>query len=283
MDNYVYFGKRSHFSCLANTSSNLQKSDQLTAANFGIVPANFSKATATEEAQGYEIFIHTGEANASTRGTALTALGDAITGVVKAGDAGAKATTVIGDVTRLKFDTVGMASGVLTVDNFGDSGTNGYLIDATDQWIIREKIGSTNDALSDVPAIQQAGCFNMSNFRGCDPVDTATAATIGVGITGIGAYGTGTRSAVGGTVSEIDQTKIIFDGGDGGATQDFIILTHTTGKFKDVCAAMESLRNGGNAKFGKGMYTFTDLMSGSLTFFDNELGIIGCHMVNTTL
>ena len=42
MDNYVYFGKRSHFSCLANTSSNLQKTDALTAANFGIVPANFT-------------------------------------------------------------------------------------------------------------------------------------------------------------------------------------------------------------------------------------------------
>ena len=164
MDNYVYFGKRSHFSCLANTGGNLQKSDALTVGNFGIVPADFTAATATEEAQGYEMFIETKEANGSTRGTALTALGDVVTGLVKAGNAAAKATTIIGDVTRLKFDTVGMATGVLTLGNFGADGTDGYLIDATDQWIIREKIGSTNDALSDVPAINQAVCLNMANF-----------------------------------------------------------------------------------------------------------------------
>ena len=81
MDNYVYFGKRSHFSCLANGS--VQASDALTAANFGIVPADFTAATATEEAQGYEVFIETKEANGATRGTALTALGDVVTGIVK--------------------------------------------------------------------------------------------------------------------------------------------------------------------------------------------------------
>ena len=274
MDNYVYFGKRSHFSCLANTSGNLQKSDALTAANFGIVPANFSKGTATEEAQGFEIFIHTGEANASTRGVNLTAAGDAITGIVKAGDAGAKATTVIGDVTRLVFDTVGVASGVLTVDNFGTDGDDGYLIDATDQWIIREKIGSTNDALSDVPAINQAVCLNMANFISADPVDTATAATIGVAITGV--YG---KSAVGGSVTEVDQTLLSFKSVKGDATNDTVLLTHKTGAYKDVCIAMEELANGTYHRNSKGYYTFTDLMSGQKTIWDERLGIVGCSMV----
>tara|TARA_R100000935_G_scaffold51610_1_gene78329 strand:+ start:274 stop:1086 length:813 start_codon:yes stop_codon:yes gene_type:complete len=266
MDNYVYFGKRSHFSCLANTSGNLQKSDALTVANFGIVPADFTAATATEEAQGYEMFIHTGEANASTRGTALTALGDVVTGLVKAGNAGAKATTIIGDVTRLKFDTVGMGTGVLTVANFGADGTDGYLIDATDQWIIREKIGSTNDALSDVPAINQAVCLNMANFLSADPVDTATAATIGVGI-------------LNGALVEIDQTLLSFKSVKGDATNDTILLTHKSGAFKDVMIAMEELANGTYHRKGKGYYTFTDLMSGKKTIWEDRLGIIGCSMV----
>jgi len=265
MDNYVYFGKRSHFSCLANTSGNLQKSDALTAANFGIVPADFTAATATEEAQGYEMFIHTGEANASTRGTALTALGDVVTGLVKAGNAGAKATTIIGDVTRLKFDTVGMGTGVLTVANFGADGTDGYLIDATDQWIIREKIGSTNDALSDVPAINQAVCLNMANFLSADPVDTATAVTIGVGI-------------LNGALVEIDQTLLSFKSVKGDATNDTILLTHKTGAYKDVMIAMEELANGMYHRKGKGYYTFTDLMSGKKTIWEDRLGIIGCSM-----
>jgi len=266
MDNYVYFGKRSHFSCLANTSGNLQKSDALTAANFGIVPADFTAATATEEAQGYEMFIHTGEANASTRGTALTALGDVVTGLVKAGNAGAKATTIIGDVTRLKFDTVGMGTGVLTVANFGADGTDGYLIDATDQWIIREKIGSTNDALSDVPAINQAVCLNMANFLSADPVDTATAVTIGVGI-------------LNGALVEIDQTLLSFKSVKGDATNDTILLTHKSGAYKDVMIAMEELANGSYHRQGKGYYTFTDLMSGKKTIWEDRLGIIGCSMV----
>jgi len=265
MDNYVYFGKRSHFSCLANTSGNLQKSDALTAANFGIVPADFTAATATEEAQGYEMFIHTGEANASTRGTALTALGDVVTGLVKAGNAGAKATTIIGDVTRLKFDTVGMGTGVLTVANFGADGTDGYLIDATDQWIIREKIGSTNDALSDVPAINQAVCLNMANFISADPVDTATAVTIGVGI-------------LNGALVEIDQTLLSFKSVKGDATNDTILLTHKSGAYKDVMIAMEELANGTYHRKGKGYYTFTDLMSGKKTIWEDRLGIIGCSM-----
>ena len=53
-DNYVYFRKRSHFSHLANTGGNLQKSDALTAANFGIVPANFTAGASTDAARGVE-------------------------------------------------------------------------------------------------------------------------------------------------------------------------------------------------------------------------------------
>jgi len=271
MDNYVYFGKRSHFSCLANGS--VQASDALTAANFGIVPADFTAATATEFAQGYEIFIQTKEANGSTRGTALTALGDALTGVVKAGNAAAKATTIIDDVTRLKFDTVGMSSGALTVANFGADGTDGYLVDAADRWIIREKIGSTNDAMSDVPAINQALCINMANFISADPVDTATAATVGIGIIG------GNADGLGGTIADIDQTLLSFKSVKGDATNDTILLTHTSGAYKDVCIAMEELANGTYHRQSKGYYTFTDLMSGNKTIWDNRLGIIGCSMI----
>ena len=59
---------------------------------------------------------------------------------------------------------MGIASGVLTIANFGADGTDGYLIDATDQWIIREYVGSTNDALTDVPAAQQRATFNMRHY-----------------------------------------------------------------------------------------------------------------------
>lgn len=285
MDNYVYFGKRSHFSCLANTSSNLQKTDALTAANFGIVPADFTAGTSTDAARGIEVLVHTGEANGSTRGTAVSALTDVATGSAFASPV---ATTVIGDVSRMIWDATGISSGVITVANFAADGTNGYLIDATDQWIVRELItathgssaasfggvaaASTNAALFATPAIQQTGMFNMSNYLGCDPVDTSTAAVIGVDVD----YDNG------GTY-EVEKTKIAFKAGSGAASLDYVVLTHAANKFKDICAAMESLRNGSYAKKASGAYVFTELMSGNKTFWDNEFGIVGCHMVNTTL
>lgn len=180
-DNYVYFRKRSHFSCLANTGGNLQKSDALTAANFGIVPANFTAGASTDAARGIEVVIRTGEANDDTRGTAISALLDFSTGAAFAADV---QDTVIGDASHLTFPAMGIASGVLTIANFGADGTDGYLIDATDQWIIRETVASTNDALTDVPAAQQRAVFNMRHYLGCDPVDTGTAAIVGVDVDG---------------------------------------------------------------------------------------------------
>ena len=70
MDNYVYFGKRSHFSHLSNSNQN---SDALSAANFGIVPADraFDDGL-TEAAVGIEVFIRSLANADSARGTALT-------------------------------------------------------------------------------------------------------------------------------------------------------------------------------------------------------------------
>ena len=285
MDNYVYFGKRSHFSHLANTSSNLQKSDTLTAANFGIVPADRSAGIATDAAIGVEVLIVAKEANASTRGADISALKDVATG-----DAfgGTQATTAINDVSRMLWEEMAISSGVITLANFSTDNDHGYLIDAADQWIIREFINSghgqkmagfggiasasTNAALYATPAIQQTGMFNMSNYLGCDPVDTSTAATIGVDVD----YDNGGSY-------EVEKTKIAFKAGSGAASLDYVVLTHAANKFKDICAAMESLRNGSFAKNSDGAYVFTELMSGNKTFWDNEFGIVGCHMVNTTL
>lgn len=266
MDNYVYFGKRSHFSHLSNSNQN---SDTLTAANFGIVPGDRAYNDGlTEAAVGIEVFIRALSTANDTRGTALAAQGDAVTGASFAlGDTSDTDRSDSGDVTKLVPASYVIASGVLQVRNFSTDGTNGYLINAADQIVVRELIGSTNDALTDVPAIQQAGTFNMSMFLGADPVDTNTAAVVGVDIDG----------------TALEKTKLIFKGGDGGATQDYVVLTHAENKFKDICAAMESLKNGSFAKMGKGMYTFTDLINGGKTFFDNEFGIVGCHLVNTTL
>ena len=263
-DNYVYFRKRSHFSCLANTGGNLQKSDALTAANFGIVPANFTAGASTDAARGIEVVIRTGEANDDTRGTAVSALLDFSTGAAFAADV---QDTVIGDASHLTFPAMGIASGVLTIANFGADGTDGYLIDATDQWIIRETVASTNDALTDVPAAQQRATFNMRHYLGCDPVDTGTAAVVGVDVDG----------------TAVEKTKISFRGGDGGATVDYVVLTHAANKFKDVAAAMEELANGDYHRTAAGIYTFTDLITSGgakATKQEIELGIVGCHMVN---
>ena len=263
-DNYVYFRKRSHFSCLANTGGNLQKSDALTAANFGIVPADFTAGASTDAARGIEVVIRTGEANDDTRGTAISALLDFSTGAAFAADV---QDTVIGDASHLTFPAMGIASGVLTIANFGADGTDGYLIDATDQWIIRETVASTNDALTDVPAAQQRATFNMRHYLGCDPVDTGTAAVVGVDVDG----------------TAVEKTKISFRGGDGGATVDYVVLTHAANKFKDVAAAMEELANGDYHRTAAGIYTFTDLITSGgakATKQEIELGIVGCHMVN---
>jgi hypothetical protein len=268
MDNYVYFGKRSHFSHLSNTSGDLQNSDALTAANFGIVPANRAYDDGlTEAAVGIEVVVRQLAAADDSRGTALTT--DFVTGALFTAQ-GSEANNKYaesGDVTKLLPASYVIASGEIQIRNFATDGTNGYLMNTANQIIIRELIGSTNDALTDVPAIQQAATFNMANFLGADPVDTATAAIVGVDVDG----------------TALEKTKLVFKGGDGGATQDYVILTHAENKFKDICAAMESIRNGSYAKMGEGVYTFTDLINGGKTFWDNEFGIVGCHMVNTTL
>ena len=108
-DNYVYFRKRSHYSHLANTGGALQKSDTLSAANFGIVPANFTAGSSSDAVRGIEVVIRTGEANGSTRGTAISALLNFNTGVAFASPV---ATTVIGDASHLTWDGLGIASGV---------------------------------------------------------------------------------------------------------------------------------------------------------------------------
>ena len=59
-DNYVYFRKRSHYSHLANTGGALQKSDTLSAANFGIVPADFTAGASTDAVRGIEVVRGTG-------------------------------------------------------------------------------------------------------------------------------------------------------------------------------------------------------------------------------
>ena len=266
MDNYVYFGKRAHFSCLSNGDQN---SDALTAANFGIVPANRAYDDgSTEAAVGIEVFIRALSTANDTRGTALAAQGDAVTGGSFAlGLTSDTDRSDSGDVTKLVPASYVIASGVIQVRNFATDGTNGYLINAADQIIIRELIGSTNNALSDVPAINQAVCLNMKNFIGADPVDTATAATIGVDIDG----------------TAIDQTLLSFKSVKGDATDDTILLTHRTGAFKDVCIAMEEMANGNYHRTGKGYYTFTDLMSGKKTLWEDRLGIIGCSMVIQTV
>jgi hypothetical protein len=265
MDNYVYFGKRSHFSHLSNSNQN---SDTLAAANFGIVPADRAyNDGSTEAAVGIEVFIRSLANADDARGSALTT--DAVTGALftDQGSEAANKYSEIGDVTQLVPASYAVASGVLQIRNFSTDNTNGFLINAADQIVVRELIGSTNDALTDVPAIQQAGTFNMSNFLGADPVDTNTAAIIGIDVDG----------------TALEKTKLVFKGGDGGATQDYVVITHAENKFKDICAAMESLKNGSYAKMGKGVYTFTDLINGGKTFWDNEFGIVGCHLVNTTL
>jgi hypothetical protein len=267
MDNYVYFGKRSHFSHLSNTSGDLQNSDELTAANFGIVPAPRAYNDGlTEAAVGIEVIVRQLADADSTRGSALTT--DFVTGALftAQGDESNNRYGEIGDVTKLVPASYVIASGVLQIRNYSDT-TNGYLMNVANQIVVRELIGSTNDALTDVPAIQQAGTFNMSMFLGADPVDTNTAAIVGVDVDG----------------TALEKTMLKFKGGDGGVTNDYVVLTHAENKFKDICAAMESLRNGSYAKMGKGVYTFTDLISGNKTFWDNEFGIVGCHMVNTTV
>ena len=263
-DNYVYFRKRSHYSHLANTGDALQKSDTLSTTNFGIVPADFTAGSSTDAVRGIEVVVRAGEANASTRGANISALLDFNTGVAFAGTL---ATTAIGDASHFTWDAMGIASGVLTIANFGADNDDGYLIDATDQWIIREYVGSTNDALTDVPAAQQRATFNMRHYLGCDPVDTGTAAVVGVDVDG----------------TAVEKTKISFRGGDGGATVDYVVLTHAANKFKDVCAWMEQLANGNYHRTSAGIYTFTDLITSGgakATAPEIELGIVGCHMVN---
>jgi hypothetical protein len=263
-DNYVYFRKRSHYSHLANTGVALQKSDTLSTANFGIVPADFTAASSTDAVRGIEVVVIANEANASTRGVNISALLDFNTGSAFAGTV---STTAIGDASHFTWDAMGIASGVLTIANFAADGDDGYLIDAADQWVIREYAGSTNDALTDVPAAQQRATFNMRHYLGCDPVDTGTAAVVGVDVDG----------------TAVEKTKISFRGGDGGVTVDYVVLTHAANKFKDVCAWMEQLANGDYHRTSAGIYTFTDLITSGgakATAPEVELGIVGCHMVN---
>ena len=60
----------------------------------------------------------------------------------------------------------------------------------------------------------------------------------------------------------------------GSATDDTVTLTHTAGKYKDICNAMEIIANSNNYEDA---ITFFDLDSdGKITQFDPTLGIVGC-------
>ena len=267
MDNYIYFGKRGFYSALANAS--VQNSDTLTTTNFGKVPANraFDDGL-TEDAVGLEVFVRSASSNASTRGSAFTT--DAVTGIAFTEGADATATTSeVGDVTKLIPASYAIASGVIQIRNFSTDGTNGYLVNAADTVIIREKLSSTNTALTTGMTNNQAALFKASNYLGADPVDSGTTAALA-------------SLDIDGTA--LDITKLHFKQGAGGTpangtAADEVYITHLAGKFKEVCEAMEELYNGSNAKFSNGMYTFTDLISGKVTELDNRLGIRGCHLV----
>jgi hypothetical protein len=275
MDNYVYFRKRGFFSSLSNGNQN---TDALSTTNFGIVPANRAYNDGlTEAAVGIQVYIRALSTANDTRGTALSALLDrrntsslanSPTGATPAFTEGLTADvdrSDIGDATILVPASYVIASGVLQIRDFSTDGTNGYLLAAADQIIVRESLVSTNDALTDVPAINQAGCFNVKNYIGCDPVDTGTAAVIGVDLDG----------------TLLDATLISFKGADNGATVDTVRITHAANKYKDVCIAMEEIANANNRRNGKGMITFTDLIGGANTKYEQELGIVGCSMINT--
>ena len=292
---YIYFGTKGYYyesdsgadQYIAGNSAT-----SLTLAAAGMVPVDHTAGTAnvSTSTDAFRIIVKSdGTESSAEMGSAYTTFFIDDEGNRNSTSGFVSTKPQAGNAVSLNAGAWGVASsGQITLIAYSADGTNGYLIDATDQWIIRELItathgssaasfggvaaASTNAALYATPAIQQTGMFNMSNYLGCDPVDTSTAAVIGVDVdyTNGGTY-------------EVEKTKIAFKAGSGAAALDYVVLTHAANKFKDICAAMESLRNGSYAKKAGGAYVFTELMSGNKTFWDNEFGIVGAHMVNTTL
>jgi len=256
---YIYFGRKGY---LAEVSAADQEVAGGSATSLVATGVAYNHATlagflpkdhtagisnTSTSTDGYRIVIKAAAGTTGDRGAAYTK--DFVTGL----DFTAAANPAAGDVTELNAAGWDVAnSQQITV--VGAGGTAFYDIQNTDLlWV--EQTAVLASAALPVGTITSSICLPMKNLIGVDTISYALSHYDG---------------------TALDRSILSFKSTVGSATDDTIVLTHTAGKYKELCAALEVIANSND--YNKAT-TFFDLnAAGTETHFDPTLGIVGCFI-----
>jgi hypothetical protein len=198
--------------------------------------------------------------NADGRGTKYTK--DAVTGSDFAGFTGNTDThdVAAGDVTRLHSADVALHASDGTLSITPVSGANGYDLVENDIVTVYSYLGAGD-----------ASTFPV----GLSTTTTAVASTAFTKANGIILPA---ANYLGADAISNTRTQLSFKSTAGTATDDTIVLKHTSGKFKEVCQMMESAIN---ADTGGRAITITDYANG-INYSNNQfdLGITECAIIS---
>lgn len=198
--------------------------------------------------------------NADGRGTKYTK--DAVTGAAFAGYTGNTDThdVATGDTTRLHSADVTLHASNGTLSIAPVNGANGYDLVEGDTVTVISYLGAGDAStfpfgLSTTTAAVASTAFNKANgiiipaanYSGADPISAT-------------------------------KTQLSFNTLAGTAADDTVVLTHATGKFKEVCIMIESAIN---ANTGGRVVTVSDFANG-IDYAGNQfdLGVTECHIIN---
>lgn len=250
---YVIFGNKGFLAEVSAADQNVAGGsatsltvDGTLATDAGFLPIDHAHDVVGTSTDAYNIIIKA--AGSTTGDRANDNLNDFATGLPFT----AAANPAAGDVTALRFNDWDVAN-TNQVVVITAAGANGYHIQNTDKlWL--EQTAAHATALP-FGTISTQTCLPMKNFIGADQVAYAQE------------YWDGTA---------LDRTVLSFKSTVGDATDDTIILTHTAGKYKEICAMMENLANADN--YDNPITVFDLDSSGLITQFDSTLGIVGCFV-----
>ena len=209
-----------------------------------------------------EVVIEAKAATTSGRGTKYThddKLGTTFT---------AAANTAIGEFTRMASADLTLHASDGTLTFAAQSSADGYDLKETDEVTVVSYLGA-GDA--------NTGRTGPDGGQGSAQATASVASTAFTEADGILVPA---ANYLGADSISTTTTRLSFKSLSGTAVDDDILLTHTAGKFKDVCRMMEAAINAGSAKRGRPL-VITDVRNAIVPFSGQfALGITECHITN---
>tara|TARA_R110002072_G_scaffold287817_1_gene453773 strand:- start:2 stop:784 length:783 start_codon:yes stop_codon:yes gene_type:complete len=197
----------------------------------------------------------------NARGTKYT--NDDVTGTAFA----AAADTAAGETTRLASADLALHASNGTLAITAQSGANGYDLNAGGTVTVISYLGAGDDNAGTGNSGGNGSALLIANVA-----STAYTEADGIVVPAANYLGADPISAT--------TTRLSFKSLTGTAVDDDILLTHGSGKFKDVCKMMEAAINAGSVGRGKTIVV-TDVKNSIVPFSGQfDLGITECHITN---